>query len=122
MVTWPVQPSNTFAAALSSAMAIFCDDMQWALSLGSAPRFWSPAMQEIPLKARTGERKVVRKRQHVQENRLPSNPCYFCGDSGIVDIVIVRARDKLRDPRCSAGELKHRGIFGIDNDVFEIVS
>ena len=78
------------------------------------------AVEQIALQAGTGERQVVRDRQHDQQARIGRHFGFPRRLFRIIRIVVVAARDQLRDPGGAAGKLEHRGIGRIDLDRGEL--
>ena len=74
------------------------------------------ALEDEALEPGTGERQIVRDRQHVEQHAVVIDAGDRARHLGIVDIVVVRARDELRHAGGAAREKKQRGIGGIDRD------
>src|SRR5581483_6423442 len=72
------------------------------------------ALKEVALDAGAGQRQVVRDRQREQEHRVARDAAHRRGGLRVVRVVVVRARDELRNTGRPARELEDAGIGRID--------
>src|SRR6266480_5993637 len=79
------------------------------------------AVEKISLQPRTSERQVVSDGKREQQRRVTGDTAYLGGDSGIVGVVVMGARNEFRHPGGAAGKLEYRGLGRIDPDVAQLV-
>src|ERR1700686_538474 len=94
--------------------SMFLDQRAHVVRLGAHAENHLAAVKHKALNAGTRQWQIVRDRKHDQKDRIPSNTANARGGFGIVSIVVVRARNQLRDARGPAGQLKNRGIRWVD--------
>src|SRR5437870_5803307 len=94
---------------------------QWedVFRLSAGGKDATTAAQQVALKAGAGQRHVVRDRKRDQQNVIRHYIDYRRGDLGIVDVVIVRARNQLWNAGGAAGELEHGRVRRVNGDSFQ---
>src|ERR1700687_6112520 len=93
---------------------MFLDQRAYVVRLGARAENHFPAVKHEALNAGTRQWQIVRDRKHDQKNRIRGNTANARCGFGIVSVVVVRARNQLRDARGPARQLKNRGISRVN--------
>ena len=95
------------------------DQLEHVPRPGAGAEHHGPAGQQEALQAGAAERQVVLDRQHVQQHVAHADLARRRGDLGVVQVVVVRARDQLGDPGRPPGEQEQRRVGRVDADLLQ---
>ncbi len=95
------------------------DQLEHVPRPGAGAEHHGPAGQQETLQPGAAERQVVLDRQDVQQHVARADLADRRGDLGVVQVVVVRARDQLGDPGRPPGQQEQRRIGRVDADLLQ---
>ena len=95
------------------------DQLEHVPRPGAGAEHHRPAGQQEALQAGAAERQVVLDRQHVQQHVAHADLARRRGDLGVVQVVVVGARDQLGDPGRAPGQQEQRRVGRVDADLLQ---
>jgi hypothetical protein len=114
---WVVQePDQKRRNHFDMGDAMFLDQGANVLGPWAGAEHYASAMEKETLNPGTRERKVVRDGQNYEQDGILADPANAGSYFGVVRVIVVGARNQLRNAGGTAGKLKDGWVHGIDMD------